>query len=186
MSFDPNPDLYDYAVPPNVYPACFNLGKSPESVFINVSGIKIGAIWGPVDPEPPNGNFEISAFAPCRWKQFIAPWEFDYRLFVGQSLLFIWDIGLHFPFTSNPQTDCTLWFDAFQQDPGAKYYSGQAIVTPPLPGGSFSEIELLDLVGLDTIKQTWANPRAAADEISFHTISRRFDSTNIKIKFDHA
>lgn len=186
MSFDPNPDLYEYEPPPNVCLGCFEVGKSPASLFVNFSGIKIGAGWLPLDPEPPNGIYEITASAPCRWNRTIGPWNFDYNMIGGGSNVQIWDGGLLFPFTQQLLNPCELWFANFQQNPIFTYFGGWCVVTPPLPGGTFSEVELLDLVGIDTIRQTWANPRPAPADISFHTISRAADATNIKIKFDHA
>lgn len=186
MSFDPNPDLYSYEAPPNVCLGCFDVGKSPSSVFVNFSGIKIGAGWAPPDPEPPNGIFEVQAFAPCVWRTDFGFWEIILDYTGGNSSIVIWDPLFNAAFNRGLAAGCQVWFSNNILNPAFKWYDGNCVITPPLPGGVFSEVELLDLVGIDTIRQTWANPRPAPADISFHTISRGADATNVKIKFNHA
>ena len=186
MSFELNEDLYEYSVPPDVCLGCYDVGKSPQSVIVSFSGIRTGAAWAPPDPPPPNGTFEVQVSGPCLWVTDFGFWEVRYENLAGNSGVVIWDPLLSAAFSSHVIPACQLWFSNNLMNPAFKYYDGHCIITPPLPGGSFSEIDLAESVGMDLSLETWANPRPLDGLEVVHAFSRVFDRSFCHVKVDHS
>lgn len=186
MSFNANPDLYEYGTPPNVCPACFDAGKSPDSLFACFSGIEIGALWAPPLPAAPNGIYELLPINPCLWELNVGIWRIRLDLRFGVSVLEIWDSGFVWGFMKNTGVPCSPYFINNIVDPAREYYNGFGLAVPPLPGDDFSSDELLDLLGIDPRSDVWVNPRPMSAGAAVHSLSRGRDSTNIKVLYDHS
>lgn len=183
MSFLVDPDLYDYSTPPNVCPLCFDADKSPEIIFINVADIKIGDLWVPADPPPPNGNWAVHISAPCVWSETIGAFDFALHYQVDRTSLDIDVTGGAGCFLHLDLVPCTQWFQNEQLNPAVhKYYEGYARVVPVLEGGAYSIQELMALFSDDPTWAKYCNPIADDAESTVYKLYNPLDHTNVKIK----
>lgn len=187
MSFLIDPSLYAYATPPNVCPACYAAGKSPASVFCNLSGIETGFAWVPGNDPPPNGVYELPASAPCTWSAVFGNWTFTYENVAPNASITIMHAVMGLGFFDIVVPVCSLWFTNQQLEPPIlKWCKGQCVVFAPLVGGAFSMEGLANLIVMDLSNPTYATPRPKPNQESVTTLSRRSDSTNLHVKFDHS
>jgi len=187
MSIDTNPDLYEYEVPPNVCPLCYDANETPKILFLCFSEIKIGALWTPADPPPPNGIFAVETAFPCRWLLTAAGFDFYYQSIFGDTECGCNITGGNICFVGFFDGDCYLWFDNGLVAPaGNKYYGGSCAVVPSLAGGIFSLSWVLRLISEDPVWATWINPIPVSDELTVYKLYNSIDKTNVKIKIDHS
>lgn len=187
MSIATNPELYDYSVPPNVCPLCYDVGKTPETLFLCFSEIKIGALWTPADPPPPNGTFAVVPTNPCKWQVTASGFDFYYQSIMGDTECGCNITGGGLCFGGLFEGDCHLWFDNALVAPGGnKYYDGSCGVVPSLEGGIYSIAWILQLLSKDPIWATWINPIPISEQLTVYKLYNAIDHTNIKIKIDHS
>jgi len=183
MSFLTDPDLYDYAIGPNICNACYDIGKSPDQLFLAVQGILTGQAWLPADPPPPNGLYQLSPAAACWWSLLIGIWDIQLQTNLPQTRLIITGVPALTAFTKVTPAACTNWLASEITDgPLVKYYTGEAAVVPPLPGGADSIQDLMQSLAMDPYSKHWCNPRPSDDDATVYTISSHINKTNIKIK----
>lgn len=183
MSFPIDPSLYEYSIPPKVCPACFDLGKTPESLFLCFADIKIGATWIPADPPPPNGVWEIPVSAACQWIASVGLYDFDYRPVDIATTLRVDVTGGGLIFLDQNQPACSVWWSNEIIAPaGVKYYGGFCQVVPPLAGDSFSAADLLALLSDDPLWALWCNPKPTSTGATVYKLYNPRDRTNIHIK----
>ena len=191
MSIDTNPDIgppFGSGAPgPNQCPACYDPGETPNCVWGCFAGIKIGALWVPADPDPPNGPFALFANAACSWITVAAGCDFLHRnlgpftqtlvnVTGGVNVFFRQQLGI-----------CKLWSaNAIAAPAGNKYYGGWCMVVPSLEGGSWSIPESLQLLSEDPFWAQWLNPRPNTGEDVFYNLYDGTNRVNVKIKIDHS
>jgi len=187
MSFDANPNNYDYSAAPKVCPACFAAGETPEKIFLCLSGILQGALWGPADPPPMNGIWELTADGPCSWVDNIVGITIDFDPSPGATRLAVLDTAPNFHFTYNQAPVCQIWFPNDQNVPaGQFFYAGFCMIIDPTVTGILTTDEILTLFNFPYHDTLWTNPRPKSAEETVYTMSSRADKTNIKILVDHS
>lgn len=187
MSFDPEPTNYEYSPAPKHCPACFDVGQSPKTLFICLTGILRGDLAIPADPDPPNGVWEIEVSAGCAWSETKSGYTFDWQPSPAPATLTVTDATPRTFFNGTDALACAVWFANTNVNPAiTKYYGGHAIIVPPLLGGIYSAALLLSLLNLNPSSGLWMTPRGKSGEESVTTISRGQDATNIHIKYDHS
>lgn len=187
MSFPTADSTYVYEPPADQCLRCFAAGETPHITFVCLSGIRIGALWNPGDPVPPNGTWPLSPINPCLWHTVNAPYWFTYQDTPIQNLLQVTDALANAYFLSVGPPGCDFWHSNFWAVPaGNKYYGGYALLQHAMPTDPWSIQEVMDDLGLTPAADLYVTPRAVAAEQAVHTFSDRQSSTNIKILYDHS
>lgn len=177
----------EYGVPPNVCPACFGIGETPEYVLVFYSGIKIGALWNPGDPGPPNGLHIATAIAACHYEERAGDWDIKYQFIGGRTHCELVHDVVGAGFTSNIAGNCHFWCLNEIVNPAiSKYYSGQCVSISPLTGDLWDYPELLALISDNPDWADYLNARSAAGMNVFYNLYKGNSQVNIKIKIDHS
>ena len=185
MSFDADPAQYDYSVAPNVCPACFAAGETPEKLFVNLSGIQQGALWLPANGPPANGIFEVAITAPCSWIDAIGGMLINYVPSPAATNLVVQRPVGDFQFQFAGVPVCQIWMPNDQAAPaGWIFWGGFCMIVDPTVTGILTTEELLELFALPYHETLWANPRPKSNGETVYTMSSRADHTNIKILVD--
>jgi len=103
MFIDANLDNYSYTSDPDPCNTCFNINKTPETMYLCFSDIKIGALWTPADPPPPFGAFEITHQGFCIWEGSDANYAYQFATVPDFS-----DVIIH-----TPGFDTIFWHHNF-------------------------------------------------------------------------
>lgn len=185
MSIPCDPDLYDYSVAPNVCPVCFDADKTPDSIFVNIQGVAMGQAVPGVDPDPPNGTWELPVTGPCAFGAVFGPWTFSLTYNGPETLFTVQAGGVGFGFGAGDPGNCTNWLANAQQFPLVDdYYGGFANFVPYLEGGEFSAEQLLELVVVEPGDHTYAKPRPHNDGDTVYVITQRSTNSNIAVKYE--
>lgn len=183
MSFLTDPDLYGYAVAPDICNACYDVNKSPKTLLVALTGIQIGQAWTPADPPPPNGVWELTANGVCRWTLADV---YNFVLAVdapGATMRATTAPPAVIAFNNVPLAACSGVFTSLLTDiPANKFFGGNASVVLPLPGGADSVQEIMESLAMDPFSQHWNNPRSTDDDQTVYNIASHLNRTNIKIK----
>ncbi len=182
MSFIVNPEEYDYGTAPNICPACFDINKSPDSVFLCVNGILPGDNFFGIDPGAPFGIFEIHTDAPCQWHEVVGAFDFFYGIIGINTVCSIGVVAGPNVFSDTILGHCKYAFtNVFNFPAGRTYYKGQVRVVVPLEGGVLSVQEIALLLANETNWAKWCNPIYKSDTETVYKFYKRTGKTNIKI-----
>lgn len=186
MSYDSNPNLYNFKPPPNNCILCHPVNESPDQIQIAVSGIKQGDLWNPGDPPPANGVFEITATGPCQWGAVVGLYTITLNMAPLLSLLNITSAGPLSHFNKLWTLNCNIWYPNTQLNPAIhSYYNGFASLAFPQTGVPDGVPELMDLVGIPASSGTAVSPRPMSATQSVYVFARNSDASNIHVKLTH-
>lgn len=175
------------AVPPDVCPLCYEIGKTPTFLVIFFSGIKIGALWNRGDPDPPNIYHLAHNTAACTWTSLIETFDAEYRTFPGIAFLELWNAAVGPAFLGTRFHECLSWFPNTIINPAtSRYYGGFGIVIPPLEGGAWSLPEIMALLSEDPDWAQYLKARPTEANSVFYNLYKGNSLVNIKIKIDHS
>lgn len=197
MSFLTDPAEYDYSVAPNICDVCYDVGKTPASLFLCFTGIMIGNLWVPGDEPPPNGPWEIPVTGPCRWAATLGGFDFVYDHVMAVTVLNVNVTGAGNVFTKAIPQLCSKWFEnSIVGAIGNKYHGGTAQVVPLLEGNTLSIQDIMALISDDPYWAKWCNPKPADADSTVYKFYKGRETTpsgsrpptggtNIKIKIDN-
>lgn len=187
MSIDTTPPENGFAPPPIECLTCYPANQTPQTVYMCVAGMKIGDLWAPPDPPPPNGPVSLQATGACWWTCTLGAYDFAYRI-IGPFTTFLIQITggavvfnrLHFGL-------CKLWAaNSIIVPAGQECYGGWCMVVPQVKGGAWSIPDLLELMSQDPLWAQWLNPRPDAAETVFYNLYDGPNRVNCKILIDHS
>lgn len=186
MSIDTDPILNPVATPQLPPAICYPLDKCPKYLYLCLTGIKKGDLWGPGDPEPPNGIWRIEILKTEWWAWSYGPIQFQYLPTIGRSDVKVdidpWTVI----FIHETLDDCRKWFVNNLVNPAIeKYYDGFCLVTEAIPEGGLGEEEIMSLMNLERRAEVFARPTAMADNKAVHAYFDARDKTNVKILYDY-
>ena len=186
MSFNTDPDLYSFNVPPGDCLLCYAADKTPETLFVEFIGIQIGDDWTPGDPPPPNGTFELTHVFSCEWNLNDGTYFIDYIRFPLNMVLRAGVIGVDDGFLPvAPTGACEIEFLNNLSSPvGNTYFGGTGIVMNPLDSGVRNNIQLMNLLNILPENRTFCKPQTIAEDILTTRYTDRDGRTNIYIKYD--
>lgn len=186
MSFLTDPALYDYEPPPKVCGICFGAGDTPSSIFLCVQGVQMGTAVEGIDPNPPNGIFELTPSAPCLFEAVIGAHTFLYQPSPAQSTLQILSPDPQRSFIDQNPPTCRINFTNSLVNPAADpYFGGRAVVVPPLTCDLDNMEDLMSSLPWDPRTETYANPRPFSATETIFTLTRQLDHSNLRVKFVH-
>lgn len=186
MSFPTLPSLYSFATPPPECQHCYAPNKTPEPLFLQLTGISPGDDWTPSDPPPPNGTFELTLFDTCSWAFVDGDLRHDYFTAAGTTIFTTNIVGVELVFRGVVLSPgCVMQLRNLFGFPGTrKYFGGEAILTNPLDSGAQNNIELMALLNIEPEIRTFCAPLPIATDIFTHRYTQRNGKTNIYIKYD--
>lgn len=180
-------DALELAPPALQCGLCFPPGDTPKYVFACFTGIVRGPLADPGDPPPPNGIHTIPVVAPCDWELDPAPICSRWIIAAGFSWLELYEVKPEFFFIDWIGVNCVTWFENNQLNPLVdKYYGGFGSIWHLGSAGDGQLLDVCEKAGVEPADQTWANPRPKSNDQTVITISRRSDSTNIHVLWDHS
>jgi len=185
MSLDTDPTLYSYNSSLPDCLACFASGKTPNSLFCQLTGIKNGALWTPGDDPPPNGLYELNYSAGCIWDLNLSgvP-SLLYRISPGLTIFNVTSSSrLAFNFSASPMCNYTL-SNQLTSPTGNYYYGGWAQLINPLDDDPASLQYLMSLINLVPSSNLYCNPIYFAADETILKFYEKQGKTNIAILFD--
>lgn len=118
---DPGYDLY---VPDDCH--CWPPSKTPKKLFLSLSGIKTGSLWGPYDLPCPNGIWVLEYVGSCTWSNSSLTWVLSYQLTASSSAVSVVSAMFYPAFSGSAAFACCLRFGNELTDPAGYYYGGSA------------------------------------------------------------
>ena len=187
MFIDANLDNYSYTSDPDPCNTCFNINKTPETMYLCFSDIKIGALWTPADPPPPFGAFEITHQGFCIWEGSDANYAYQFATVPDFSDVIIHTPGFDTIFWQRHVGICfNWWVNAISVPAGNKWYGGYCLLLNTLPDGIAGISDILELMSDSPDWADFLRPGAMATQTGTYLLYKRQDNTTIKIKIDHS
>lgn len=186
MAIDTDPDLYDFSVPPDICNACFDVGKTPDILFVCLSGILPGDLWVGGDLPPPNGIWPVHTFGACHWKETVSGYPFSYQPTIGGfTSLLVGIVGLEY-FVGGDPAICKIWMANVNVNPVInKYYGGYATLMTALTGGNDVLSNLMDDMVLRRETQNFISPGPMATNRSTMKYFNQSDNSSCKFLLEN-
>lgn len=185
MSIRTDPSLYSYEPPPNDCPGCFAADKTPEKIILSLSGILRGDLWQVTDPPAPNGLYLLDADAPCGWSLDDGTCLFFWVPFAPLRNIEVKLVTFEEVFHATSWGTCKSQYDNdLNVAAGNHYYSGSALLLPPLAGGANYLPEIMALLSDDPVWAEYANPQPIDEVQTVHKFYNSHESTNLKILYE--
>lgn len=185
MGFLTDPDLYGYEVGANKCDFCYPVGKTPSVLFLCLSGIKIGDLWGPADPPPPNGFWRLDVTGPCAWQGVIDGITYTYQSNAPGSLISAGVPATYWMFNA-AGIACLKWAVNQWQNPAIRlYYDGAAKIVNPCEDNGFVVSDVMDLLAMDPHQEFWVDPYPTETDETVYRFTKDDDHTNVLIKHEN-
>ena len=187
MGFPTAPAADPYCPGPGCCDAVYNPGETPLKLYVSYTGIEMGTAVPGVDPPPPNKTFELDFDGLCHWVGGDAPDLHDLKLSPGPTtmtgtgpipLIYFTDVvaGEGHSFFENDQVNPV--FD--------DYINGTAKIISNVLGGEEVIINAMEDAVIEPDPETFFDFVPVNDDVNILRFSRRFDKTNIHIKYDNS
>ncbi|MEE9367077.1 MAG: hypothetical protein V3W44_10345 [Dehalococcoidales bacterium] len=140
-----------------------------------------------VDPPPPNKTYTLVFQGNCTWIWEVLPAHLDYSQSNPPSqIIFHPGAPLNY-FKDFPGGVGVSWFVNDQLNPLVDdYYDGECkVVSTALGGQEFIPNALSD-IGMEPAADTYCDFVPITDDVSCLRFSRRWDATNIHVKYDNS
>lgn len=165
---------------------CFDVGETPNVCYFCMAGVKIGDLWNPALPPPPNGVWAMTPQAECNWLHLVGTTAFLWRMLPPPMLVISTVLGQPNFFAHVGAIACSYWVpNVFAVPAGNRYYGGWVMIVPKYEGGSWSVPELMHLFNDDSYWAPWINPRPTAANNTYYNIYNPQDATRVKVQIDH-
>ena len=182
MSIECDPTKYDYSTAPLICNTCFDVDKTPDSLFINIEGVTMGLATEGVDPDPPNGVWELNIVGACHFQKIIGAWTFDVVFNAVDTVVNVTSAGTDPGFGAMAPNPCKWFLLNSRVNPAAwDYVGGSATLIPYLDGGQFSIQELFSLINMGAGERVFCNPRPLDTGETSYIITDRSTNTNIGV-----
>lgn len=187
MPINCDPALYDYAPPALQVVACWAAGKTPEDLYLCLTGIEIGPLWAAPNPPPPNGVYKLTTTVKGRWDATIDGIHYSYVQWPLNSVIDIDVVAGPKIFFGFAVPLCIFSLDNTLNNPAVNpYLGGSGVLLSPLQDTIESIQTVLNELGIDPTGDTFDLPRPISGDETVHTIFRRSDASNCHILYDHS
>lgn len=187
MSFPTQSDSYGYGVAPNICNLCFNVGETPDPIFMCIAGIERSPLAGGGDPPAPSGVFELSPNGACHWDATIDNYIFDFQTGVGLSNVHVDHTGGQTFFFATSGVQCNPWFPNSYTNPAVrKYVGGWLILCHPMQDGMIPVPDIMALLNIAPAEETFCRVFPMATSQAVYRFSRQYDKSNVRILLDHS
>ena len=166
--------------------SCFDANETPENIFVDVQGMKLGDLWAPGLPDPPNGLWTLPHFADCTWRLTKSPWRLIFVAKNGTALLFI--LHIVFPIETSfdgTTVNCEAGFANTKLDPATQvWYDGIAQVSWKPDDGKAGLGTIMNAVVDENFTNWYAGFKPVDDDLFVARFYKKSDNSNIRIKYD--